>query len=105
MAAEQTKQNTAKNGATFHWRGGHCGHNITSTSDLLASSLTSVKSTMAEFFSEMKESLENSLVEESPTTEETDLQTVNLDEHNTRAVQKQGTGPTGATYSWKRSEI
>lgn len=94
MAAEQTKQNTAENGATSHWQGGHCGHNITSTSDLLASSLTSVKSTMAESFSEMKESLKNVLVEESPATEETDLQTVNLDEHNTRAVQKQGTRPT-----------
>lgn len=84
MAAEQTKQNTAENGSTSHWRGCHCGHSITSTSDFLASSFASVKSTMAESFSEMKESQENFLVEESPATEETDLQTVNLDEHNTR---------------------
>ena len=63
------------------WRGAIVAA-ISSLSGLLASPLASLKSTMTESFGDM-----------SLATEETDLQTANLDEHDTRAVHKQETGP------------
>ena len=63
-------------------------------SDLLVSSLTSLKSTMTESFGNMRASLENLVVEESPATEGTELQMAQPDEQATRAILQQRTVAT-----------
>lgn len=55
-------------------------------SDLLVSSLVSLKLAMTESFGDMKASLENLVVEESPATEGTELQMAQPDEQATRAI-------------------
>ena len=55
-------------------------------SDLLVSSLVSLKLAMTESFGDMKASLENLVVEESPETEGTELQMAQPDEQATRAI-------------------
>ena len=63
-------------------------------SDLLVSSLASLKSAMTESFGDMKVSLKNLVVEESPATEGTELQMAQPDEQATRAILQQRTVAT-----------
>ena len=60
-------------------------------SDLLVSSLASLKSAMTESFGDMRASL---VVEESPATEGTELQMAQPDEQATRAILQQRTVAT-----------